>query len=50
MFDHIETKLVGSSDTVSVHRKFRTAPPRLWFCWRELYEAEPDFDSTEPIT
>ena len=32
------------SDTVSVHRKYRTAPPRLWFCWRELYEAEPDFE------
>ena len=25
-----------SSDTISVHRKYRTAPPRLWFCWREL--------------
>ena len=24
-----------SSDTVSVHRKCRTAPPRLWFCRRE---------------
>ena len=35
---------VGSSDTVSVHRKCRTAPPCLWFCWQELYEAEPDFE------
>ena len=39
-----------SSDTVSVHRKCRTAPPRRWFCWRELYEAEPDFEFSEPIT
>ena len=25
-----------SPDAVSVHQKYRTAPPRLWFCWREL--------------
>ena len=28
----------------SIAEKCRTAPPRLWFCWRELYEAEPDFE------
>ena len=28
-----------SSDTVSVHRKCRTAPLRLWFCWREQEES-----------
>ena len=27
------------SDTVSAHRKCRTAPPRLWFCWREQEES-----------
>ena len=35
MFKHILWESV-SSDRVSVHRKCRTAPPRLWFCWREL--------------
>ena len=49
MFKHIlcESEL---TDTVSVHRKYRTSPPRHWFCRRELYEAEPDFDFSEPIT